>query len=370
MAQIKLSICTSFSSHIYYALSVVFISLFLFINLGRCSSDKSETLIINSDMQYSYALKQFQSKDFQTAIVELHRFIHFFPDDKRINDAKFKKGLSLFYTQKYVDASTVFKDLSSPLFDCLANGTSSSSYSASQTISANQTINDKAIKDYSISIEALFMLNRTFLAMKRVASAVMVLQDFLLLNDDPSLEDRTLYTLCLIHIQRAADNKLPYKESMQYLVKSVEYIDKMTPSGRAGYNMDNIKQKILQTTQGIEQKKKSSITAGIASIIPGGGFAYCNRYQDALIAFLLNSAFVLASVESFEDENSALGGLIAFIGSGFYGGSIYGGISSVHKHNKYLIKSGVKSISDEYQDNDYEKSRGHKIPLLSITIPF
>ncbi len=320
-------------------------------------------------MQYSYALKLFDNKDFPTAIVEFNRFTHFFPDDKRVKEALLKKGISLFHTKRYQEASTVFNSLSAPLFDSLTNSSSETLYIKNNSIHLN------SIEYNSVAIESIFMLSRTFLAMKRHSPAEMVLQDFLLLNDDPSTEDRILYCLVLIYIKKSVDNSISNDKALSSIAKAIEYIDKMTISGKENYKAEAIREQLLETLEVMNQKQKSPITAAIASIIPGGGFAYCNRYQDAIVAFLLNSAFILAAVESFEDGNDALGGLIAFIGSGFYGGSIYGGISSAHKYNRKIIRDSMNTVSDMYNSEDInlhgqKKSSGHKIPLLSIKIPF
>lgn len=321
------------------------------------------TIIIDADMQYSYALELFNHNDFNTAIVEFSRFIHFFSDDKRIKDALFKKGVCLFNTKQYKEAVKVFRDLSVPLFE--------------------NYISDNIENSYRLRVDSLFMLSSTFIAMNQDGSAEMVLQDFLLLNDDPKQEDRALYALALLYLKRAEESKIGYKESLELLANSLEYIDKMTPDGKSFYKAEALAIDIEKSIQIAKQNKKSPAIAGVASIVPGGGFAYCNRYQDAITAFLLNSAFAFAAVESFEDGNSALGALILFVGSGFYGGSIYGGISSAHKHNKELIRDELDSIRKEEAlkfninahytppiEQEEQNQNRYKVPLISIKIPF
>lgn len=350
-----------------------FLLLFFFLSptIGICSS----TITIDSDIQYRYALELFEEQNFETAIVELNRFIYFFPDDQRSKDAIFKKGVSLFCIKRYIDAVKVFKELAST--------------------GANDPLNIDNCSDVDNCpvAEAFFMLSTTFLAMDKEGSAEMVLQELLLLNDNPKIEDRALYALSGIYLSRAQKQQTSQKEADQVIMRAIEYIDRMTPEGKEKYNYAGLKKDIYKGIDTIEQKKKSPLLAGIASVVPGGGFAYCNRYHDAFMAFLLNTAFVLAAAESFEDGNGALGGLIGFVGFGFYGGSIYGGISSAHKHNKNITRDSVDNIkqmhpgigSDTFScqgrqessciemmpavDDDREK-KSSKIPLLSIKIPF
>ncbi|MBF0468164.1 MAG: hypothetical protein HQK61_04660, partial [Desulfamplus sp.] len=384
-------------------LFMFFLSIFLFSDSGICES----TITINSDMQYQYALDRFEQQDFQTAVVEFNRFIYFFPKDSRLKEAAFKKGVALFHSKRYEEALVIFRDLSGLFSDKpdYTNGHSSGdpdsvSSSSKDFISAGgiAATNDEGelLDDDTLSTEACFMLSAIFLAVKRDASAQMVLQNFLLLNDDPAEEDRAYYALVWIYLARARDSHTSYKESRQALTQAIEYIDKMTPEGRHGYKAGNLAKEISRTAEFMDQNKKSPVVAGIASVIPGGGFAYCNRYRDAVAAFLLNSVFVLAALESFEDGNEALGGLIGFVGSGFYGGSIYGGISSAHKQNRAVIINAIDGIRKNTDaghdslygimkntdaghdgsydnllyDDDRQKKSSRNIPLLSIKIPF
>lgn len=333
-------------------LSLLILPLFFFPASGRCGS----TITIDADMQYKYAMERFQQRDFPTAIVELNRFIHFFPEDQRIKEVTLQKGISLLNVRRYGDAIEVFQALALPW------------------------------SGDAVNVESYFMLSATFSAMGRDGSAESVMQDLLLLNDDSDIEDRALYNLVWIYLERIRqDHSISQKDASQPLVGVVRYIDRMAPAGKDKYKADMLRSKIIAATDTIEHNKKSPLVAGIASVIPGGGFAYCNRYHDALVAFLLNSAFVLAAVESFEDGNGALGGLIGFVGSGFYGGSIYGGISSAHKHNRAIIRNSIDNIrqnreigtigthimeSTAISDYEVQNSRSHRVPLLSIKIPF
>jgi hypothetical protein len=82
---------------------------------------------------------------------------------------------------------------------------------------------------------------------------------------------------------------------------------------------------------------KNPTTAGMLSILPGGGQFYTGRYQDALTAFLINGGLIWAAWEAFDSENYALGSVIGFVEFGFYAGNINGAISSAHKYNRDRI---------------------------------
>ena len=84
-----------------------------------------------------------------------------------------------------------------------------------------------------------------------------------------------------------------------------------------------------------EVPQKSPSGAGIlAAVLPGAGHVYCERYQDATVAFLLNAAFIWGMVEAFKHENYAVGGILTFFEIGWYSGNIYSAVSGAHKYNK------------------------------------
>ena len=108
-------------------------------------------------------------------------------------------------------------------------------------------------------------------------------------------------------------------------------------------------------------KKKSPVTAGLLSIIPGAGHFYCERRKDALVSFLLNGAMILGAFEAFENDMDAFGGIITFFELGFYSGKIYSAVSSAHKYNRdeksnflrYLKEStGVRISADKFGKNN------------------
>lgn len=80
---------------------------------------------------------------------------------------------------------------------------------------------------------------------------------------------------------------------------------------------------------------KSPTTAGfLAAILPGAGHLYLERPQDALIAFSINGLFTWAAVSSFQQGNSGLGTLLAFIELAWYSGNIYSAVNTAHKINR------------------------------------
>ena len=93
---------------------------------------------------------------------------------------------------------------------------------------------------------------------------------------------------------------------------------------------------------------KSPSLAGVFYIFPGGGYAYCGRFNDALISLVINSACAAAACESFDKDLNVLGGMIAAVGIGFYGGNIYGGVASAHKYNKTKKIEFINNLKNQF----------------------
>ena len=56
---------------------LLFLILLLFT--AHPVSAQGKSIVINENMQYQYALKLLDEKDYDTSLVEFKRFIHFFP---------------------------------------------------------------------------------------------------------------------------------------------------------------------------------------------------------------------------------------------------------------------------------------------------
>jgi hypothetical protein len=94
---------------------------------------------------------------------------------------------------------------------------------------------------------------------------------------------------------------------------------------------------------------KSPTTAGVlAAVLPGAGHLYAERPRDALVAFLLNGAFILGAAELFHHDNYVAGGIFAFFELGWYTGNIYSAVSSVHKYNRDKENDFLQKLKDKF----------------------
>ena len=81
--------------------------------------------------------------------------------------------------------------------------------------------------------------------------------------------------------------------------------------------------------------------------MPGAGHLYCERYRDALTAFIVNGLFAWAAYEAFDNESPALGSLISVVAFGFYSGSIFGSVSGAHKFNQNQTQHFIETLKSE-----------------------
>ncbi|NIR33020.1 MAG: tetratricopeptide repeat protein, partial [Desulfuromonadales bacterium] len=59
-------------------------------------------------------------------------------------------------------------------------------------------------------------------------------------------------------------------------------------------------------------RKSPKLAGGLSAVLPGAGQLYVGRPRDAALAFLLNAAFILGIVESFDDGNEVVGAILLF----------------------------------------------------------
>jgi hypothetical protein len=264
------------------------ITALLMISIVFGASFQAAAVTIDPILQEQFANELFDNGQYLRAAEEYQRYAFFFARHAKRREMLFKAGKSFLLAN---DPSTALK-----LF--------------------NQLTSDTPLDE--IAVEAFFMAARCQLQMNAATHAVVQLNNLVALSDDPAVEDRAYYRIAWIHI-----NRLDWNGALQSL-------SRISPQGAARYDVKAIMGP-LEKASAIPQK--SPVAAGMLSILPGGGQLYCHRYKDALIAFVLNVGTFWAAHEAFDNDQPALGGLLAFVGVGFYAGNIYGAVNDARKYN-------------------------------------
>ncbi len=273
----------------------------------------ARTVNISADDMYAFAMKCYTTGDYPSAVVEFKRFVFYFPDDPRSPKAYFSIAMAYFKNQRYGAAESAF-----------------------------QSTVEKYPKKH-VAIESVFMISRCYLKLGDTTSAIQALQNLAARTGRKQIRDRAWDRLGWIYLETGNIDQARL------------YFEKISASGRIAYHQKEILAVLDRPRKQLPYK--SPVIAGVLSIIPGGGYLYCGRYQDALISFLLTSSLGMAAYESFDKDLYALGGVISIVNLGFYGGNIYGGITSAYKYNQRAYDGFVDQLREQTRRNDEEGER-------------
>jgi hypothetical protein len=329
---VSLKIMRMLKKLIYSPTFVFFFFFSLLIAVLFCGGihevSAQDLIEISADRQLNYANHCFEKMDYTTAAAEYKKFIYFFPDDERIDMADYKIGLSYFNDKAYIKALNQFTHILDQ------NGPT------------------------PIGILSAFMISRSYQRVRNYPSAIENLIYLKQITDDTDMDDKIFYHLGWL-----------YLESGDFVRARSAFSD-ISIANQTAYNTGNLS---IDLTAYAKNPTKNPITAGILSIIPGGGYLYCGRYQDALTAFLVNSVLIYGAYESFDESLYAIGGLIAAVEMGFYAGNIYGGVSSAHKFNQKKQNEFVHGLKKKFHPDVNPKISINVKPdsiVLGMTVHF
>lgn len=277
------------------------LSLFLIFCL-RPDTNHAAQVILNSDDQFRYAEELMKRHEYPLAISEFERFIHFFPEDEKILEAKLLIGQCYLNAREYAQArktlEKIYKDDPHGLLGGKALLLAGESY-------YRQGVYEEA--------------NLYFMRVRET-------------YPQPELRDAALYRLGWSHMQSRQ-----WQEAGDLLGS----MDRMSPL------YANAQELAIKSLEGERLPYKSPSAAGVlAAVLPGSGHVYCDRYKDGVVAFLLNGLFIWATVEAFNNDHAALGGILAFLELGWYSGNIYSAVNSAHKYNRALKDDYLKSLPE------------------------
>lgn len=268
---------------------------------------------LDEELQMDLADHFFREGDYYRAITEYKRFLFFFPQSGRVEEALWKIAKSYVNGQKW-----------------------------DETISAC----DDWLKKFPTSSrasEAYLLKGLAFAEKKEFSQARYFFQKTQENSPGTPPGDEAQFQIARTYLKEER-----WREAADEFRK-INKTSKLYPKGE--YWADG-----LDRMDAVPHK--SPVGAGIlAAILPGAGHVYCERYRDAAIAFLLNGAFIWGMIESFEHNNYVVGGILTFFELGWYSGNIYSAVASAHKYNKKkrqqyldeLEKGGNLSVGFSFQ---------------------
>lgn len=295
--------------------------------LLTCFPITGQAAIIEAEQQFKYADMLFEKKQYLKAAEEYQRFAFFFPNHPNRRAATFKSGES-FLLAKNIDAALLaFKSLSTaePL--------------------------DK------LATESFFKMAECYMLKNAPSHAVVQLNNLIMLSEDTAIKDRAYFVMGWVHIEQTDWSA----------AKST--FDRISPAGRKQYELNKL-DKALVGAETIPTK--DPVLSGTLSIVPGAGQLYCHRYEDAFFAFVVNVGLIWAAYDAFDNEQYGLGGLLSFVGFGFYTGNIYGAVNDAHKFNRLEKRKFIDQLR-YYATPDHHRPQNDastETMLFSFNIPF
>ncbi len=110
----------------------------------------------------------------------------------------------------------------------------------------------------------------------------------------------------------------------------------------------SINKEIILEFMNKEFKPKNYALGSMASLFPGGGYFYTQRYGDGFFTSIIVIPLAIVSAIYFINDDTIKGAVWGSIGGVFYLGSIYGGIKSVGKYNKQVEIYRNSKILENY----------------------
>lgn len=299
-----------------------FLPLFIFI-LWSPTTLLADQIVIDSNKQFQFALETLELRDYQRAVVEFERFIHFFPESEKVPRARYLIGAAYLKGNQFEAARTVL-------------------YEVHETY-AHKLLGGKALLLIGESYYAQGISEEAGFYFKRV------IQEYPL----PELQNPAQYRLAWSRIQL---------NQWQEASETFKLVEKNSPLYPSALDLAEM------SLQGEQLSYKSPTTAGVLAIIPGLGHAYLGRYKDGFVALLLNGLTIWAAVEAFDEDLDVLGGLLVALSVGWYSGNIYSAVNGAHKYNRKIRDDFRLNLPDEF---DIEYSRTRTAPIgLSFKIEF
>ncbi|MFW6081292.1 MAG: tetratricopeptide repeat protein [Desulfosalsimonas sp.] len=265
-------------------------------------SAESSQPVFTPEAVFDFASSNYETGDYLAAALEFKRFVHFFPVHPLAAEAGFKAGMAYFRIPRLSEAINQFE----------------------------LVIKNFSRTDYAT--EAMFMISRCHAGLNNFEEAIHTLDALAVRARDEKDRDRALYKSGLLRLESGD------------IAGAKAAFDKVSSKNREKYNIGQI---LTDLDDPDRIGSKNPVLAGIFSVIPGGGYLYCGRYQEAATAFFFTSALAVASWEAFDKDLHALGGIAGLAAAGFYGGGAIGAVSSAHKYNRKAYSDYIRQLPEE-----------------------
>lgn len=258
---------------------------------------------VESDHVFGFAESLYEEGDYFRAIGEYKRYIYLAPTDNRAEKATFRIAEGYYQAKRWTEAIAACNHFLSKY------------------------------PNSPLLFEMLYLKGRVEKLDRRYDDALRTFE-LIVRTNAPVYRDKAIYQKALVMLERT-----DWRGAGDTL-RQVPQGSPLFPAASA-FAAEMEKKEFLP--------HKSPATAGLlAAVLPGAGHLYAERPRDALVAFLLNGAFIWGSIELFQHDNYVAGGIFAFFELGWYTGNIYSAVSSVYKYNRDKENDLIQKLKDNF----------------------
>ncbi|MBN2126031.1 MAG: tetratricopeptide repeat protein [Deltaproteobacteria bacterium] len=279
-------------------------------------------IVIDSEDQFAFARQVMEKGEYVRAVVEFERFIHFFPEEEKVPEARYFIGLCYLEARDYASAGKALEGV------------------------------HRTYAPRPVAGKALLMIGELYYRQGAFEEAERYFKRVVREYPQPEVKNPALYRLGWSQMQT---------NRWQEASRTFSDVEKESPLYAGARRLSD------HSLQGEALPRKDPVAAGLlAGAIPGLGHLYCDRPKDGLVSFLLNGVFIWAAVESFQEDHDVLGGILTFMELGWYSGNIYSAVNCAHKYNRKVQDDFRRGLSDRMSLGVLNGAGGHLGLALKI----
>ncbi|MBI5788000.1 MAG: tetratricopeptide repeat protein [Candidatus Schekmanbacteria bacterium] len=268
--------------------------VFILISLFFLSSKVSAQ---DSDQLFGFAEHLYNQGEYYRSVTEYQRFIFLYPQDSRVETARFQIGACYFAGEEWDSAEKAWQTaLATPVSEQLRQ----------------QILYKLAVCSYK---QEQYTLCRNYLERLR--------QEFpqsLLLLDNRKLEAASF-------------------------IEQDDWAGAVNTFQQTDFPQKSALISIAEKEKGLPLKSPG-LASVLSMVLPGAGQLYAGRIQDAAMSFMLNGLFIWGITEAYSNDKKVTAGILLFFETGWYLGNIYSAANSAHKYNQELKKTQREEIKN------------------------
>lgn len=298
-----------------------FLLFFIFAPLLLPAPVLSGQITIDNEKQFHFARQTMERGEYLRAVAEFERFVHFFPEDEKVPEARYLIGFCYLRAKEHASARQALENV------------------------------HERYSGRPIGGKALFLVGESYyrqgLFREAESTFLKVIEMY------PSLD-----------VRNAAHYRLAWsrmkEDRWQEASDTFMMVEKSSPLYLNAQDLARM------SLKGEALPSKNPTTAGVLAVVPGLGHLYCNRPKDAVVAFLLNGLTIWAAIEAFDEDLDVLGGVLLLLESGWYTGNIYSAVNSAHKYNRKVRNDFRGSLPDRLNLNLFTTRDGLGLALKIV----